>query len=407
MAKLRIDDARSRLLQTLQQPDLLARLVKRVGLNDAAELMELAPTRTLLRALDEALWKGPQAGAAETFDASELVDWLEAWNEIGDRFVADRLAAMSDEYRALCLSHVACVGTHHTLAFLDIPDDEVDREIETLRPGGSCALYGPYLVTPAIEDEWEVVRACLDALWTEHPECLLRTLGMLDGAESMLAPQEARRRLTIDAAQERERQRENRGYVSPTGASAFLIFAATASIEELLALSAYDEETRRHLAAFGATQEEELPDDEIDVPESFAAEDVQRLHTVLEQEQVLIPQGMLLLTDQHSGVHSLLTQALTQLAETDLTAFERCARELAYLANVVKAGTRVEGAPPSDIEARDCAYSTCERGLELIRQRGLQVRIGQEPGLIRLFALGWRTRRGISPARTARERSVR
>jgi hypothetical protein len=384
--KLPIDAARS--------------LVKRVGLNDAAELMELAPTRTLLRALDEALWKSPRAGAAEIFDAAELVDWLEAWNDIGEQFVADRLAAMSDEYRALCLSHIACVGIHHTLAFLDIPDDEVDREIETLRPVGSCAFYGPYLVTPAIEDEWDVVRTSLDALWTEHPECLLRTLRMLDGAESMLAAQDARRRLTIDVAQERERYRESLGYVSATGASAFLIFAATASIEELLALSAYDEETRRHLAAFGTTQleeeqeEQEAPDDEPSVP-------------IPEQEQLLIPQGTLLLTNQQSGKHSALTQALTELAETDQPALERSARELAYLANVIKAGTRAEGAPPSDAEARDCAYSTCERGLELIRQRGLEVRIEQEPGLIRLFALGWRTRRGISPPRSGRERSVR
>ena len=60
-------------------------------------------------------------------------------------FVADRLAAMSDDYRALCLSHMVTVGIHHTLAFLAIPDDEVDMERDTLEPIGSCALYGPYL----------------------------------------------------------------------------------------------------------------------------------------------------------------------------------------------------------------------------------------------------------------------
>src|ERR1700754_5024742 len=113
MATRRIHDTGSRLLQTLQanpalpallrdlQPTALARLVERVGLNDAGELMALAPTRKLLQALDESLWKSPEPGVAESFDAGELVAWLEAWNEIGDAFVAERLAAMSDEYRAL------------------------------------------------------------------------------------------------------------------------------------------------------------------------------------------------------------------------------------------------------------------------------------------------------------------
>lgn len=405
-----IDDAPSRLLQTLQdnpalpallrdlQPAALARLVDRIGLNDASELMALAPTHKLLQALDESLWKSPRPGVAEVFDVHELVDWLEAWNEIGDAFVAERLAAMSEDYRALCLSHLVSVRIHHTLAFLAIPDDEVDRERDTLQPSGSCAFYGPYRVAPAMEDEWDVVRTSLDALWTERPECLLHTLGMLDGAESMLAAQEARRRLQLDVARERERLRENIGYVTATGASAFLVFVATTSIEELAALSAYDEETRRHLAAFGASQVEDTADEDAteSPPDTATVEQMQQLRTALEREELLIPQSTLLLTDQQERKHRALTQALSELAQTDQPAFERCARELAYLANVLKVGVGVKGAPMSDIDARDGAHAACDRGLELARERGMEVRLAQEPGLIRLFALGWRTRRDVN-----------
>jgi hypothetical protein len=296
------------LLRNLQ-PAALARLVDRIGLNDAGEVMALAPTHKLLQALDESLWKSPQPGVAETFDAGELVDWLEAWIEIGDTFAAERLAAMSDDYRALCLSHLVSVRIHHTLAFLAIPDDEVDRERDTLQPIGSCAFYGPYMVVPVAEDEWEVARAALDALWTERPECLLHTLGMLDGAE---------------------------------------------------------------------------------------------------REELLIPQDTLLLADQRARRHRALTAALSELAETDFSAFERCARELAYLANVIKVGVPVKGAPMSDAEARDTAYAACNRGLQLARKHGLEVRIAQEPGLIRLFALGWRARHAISRSqRSGRARSAR
>lgn len=424
MAKRRIDETRSRLLQTLQdnpalpvllrklQPTALAGLLERVGLNDAGELMALAPTRNLLQALDESLWKSPAGGAADAFDATALIEWLEAWNEIGDSFVADRLAAMSDDYRALCLSHLVTVRRHHTLAFLAIPPDDVDVELDTLRPSESCALYGPYMITP-IEDEWDIVRASLDALWTEQPECLLRTLGMLDGAESMLAAPEARNRLSIDIARERERHRENLGYVTAPGACAFLVFAATASIEELAALSAYDEETRRHLAAFGASHDAASPihaaqdadsvesDDSIEDDDSADDDEVQlhRLRTVLEREQLLVSQDTLLLTDRQARKHSALTQLLTELAATDQAAFERCARELAYLANVVLVGVRVKGALLSQIEARDCAYATCDRGLELMREHDMAVQVDREPGLIRLFAIGWRTQRGVSPSR--------
>ncbi|HKS58643.1 MAG TPA: hypothetical protein VJS12_25360 [Steroidobacteraceae bacterium] len=411
-----LDDASSRLLQTLQdnpalpallrnlQPAALARLVERIGLNDAGEVMALTPTRKLLQALDEALWKSPQPGVAEEFDSRELVDWLESWIEIGDGFVADRLAAMHDDYRALCLSHLVSVRIHHTLAFLAIPDDEVDRERDTLQPIGTCAFYGPYMVVPVVEDEWEIVRAALDALSTERYDCLMHTLGMLDGAESMLATQERRRQLQIDAAYERERARENIGFVTATGASAFLVYVATARIEELAALSAYDEETRRHLAAFGACESED-PQDDDEAEESPTIEQMQQLRTALEREDVLIPQNTLLLTDQRTHQHHALTQALSEVAETDPQAFERCARELAYLANVLKVGVAVKGEPMSDADARDAAFAACNQGLELARQHGLDVRISREPGLIRLFALGWRAQREINRAqRVERER---
>jgi len=55
----------------------------------------------------------------------------------------------------------------------------------------------------------------------------------------------------------------------------------------------------------------------------------------------------------------------------------------------------VHGALPYDVEARDTAYATCDRGLELAREQGIEVRIDQEPGLIKLFGLGWRTRRDV------------
>src|SRR6185503_10333000 len=149
----------------------------------------------------------------------------------------------------------------------------------------------------------------------------------------------------------------------------------------LAALCAYDEETRRHLAAFGASQAEETEQDDAaadPLHEPASVEQLQELRTALEREELLIPQNTLLLADQRTRRHRALTAALSELAETDPPAFERCARELAYLANVVKVGVPVKGAPISDAEARDTAYAACYRGLQLARKRGLETRIAQE-----------------------------
>jgi Family of unknown function (DUF6178) len=91
------------------QPQTLVRLIDRVGLNDAAELMALVPAPRLLRALDEAVWKSPRPGANPVFDSVEFINWLQVWNEVGEPFVAERLAAFNDEYLAMCLSSVLLV----------------------------------------------------------------------------------------------------------------------------------------------------------------------------------------------------------------------------------------------------------------------------------------------------------
>lgn len=72
------------------QPKTLVRLIDRVGLNDAAELMALVPVPKLLRALDEAVWKSSRPGANLVFDPAEFINWLQVWSELGEAFVAER-----------------------------------------------------------------------------------------------------------------------------------------------------------------------------------------------------------------------------------------------------------------------------------------------------------------------------
>ena len=147
------------------QPRTLARLIDRIGLHDAAELMALAPTRNLLRALDEAVWKSSGPGVGQVFDPTEFVHWLEVWADVGESFMASRLAAINDEYLAMCLSSVLLVDGGSRNGFAD---DMSDIPLD--------ATYGHFLLRPASADDWEIIKAALDALWRHAPDRLLHLL---------------------------------------------------------------------------------------------------------------------------------------------------------------------------------------------------------------------------------------
>src|SRR4029077_11248170 len=69
--------------------------------------------------------------------------------------------------------------------------------------------------------------------------------------ESMLAPQRNRESSNDDFISAREGSRECQGYVTASGARAFLALTKK-PLEELAALSEYDLETKRHLAGLAA-----------------------------------------------------------------------------------------------------------------------------------------------------------
>ena len=262
-----LDGARSRLLQTLRDDPALpgaaaepaARRARAAGRSRRAqrrgELMALAPTRNLLQALDESLWKSPLPGGADVFDADELVDWLEAWNEIGDDI--RRRSARSDERRVSRAVPVA-PGQRRRSSHARVPRHTGRRSgsssaTRCSRSARACSTVrtGRSGDRRRMGRRARVARRPVDA--TVPSACCTRW--ECSTAPSRCSPRRrARQRLTIDVARERERHRENLGYVTAPGACAFLVFVATASIEELAALRAYDEETRRHLAAFGASR---------------------------------------------------------------------------------------------------------------------------------------------------------
>jgi uncharacterized protein DUF6178 len=398
------------------QPKTLARLVDRVGLNDAAEIMALVPVRNLLRGLDEAVWKSPRPGASQEFDPAEFVSWLQVWIEVDDLFVAERLAAIDDEYLAMCLSSVLLVDGCSSSGFGgDMPECAVnshapDEPGYTDCPNADCyAIYGHFLVRASFEDGWEIIRVALDAFWRHAPDRLLHVLGTLASSESMLDSASRRTSLNLDVTFERERHLERRGYVSQTGARAFLASVSVTTTQELLMMSVYDNETHRFLAGIEKHDTGQHPienvtaidgaEDELLQTQNEARglvstpasrEQIRALCRLLEKEAIAEPKRFKSLpSNNHQQRRAALAGLLHRLEGDNQEAFQRRTRELAYLATVLMAGSSLEGQPFTGGDARDAAFATCNLGMEFIHSRQTALELDREPGLIRLFLIGW------------------
>lgn len=391
-------------------PRTLARMCQRMGVRDAAAVMALAPTQQLLQALDVSVWKSPRPGLPEAFQASALIDWIGAWLEIGSAFTAEQLAAVSDEDLTLYLSHVIQVSTTAMWGF------ERSTEIGNLdriyAPSDDEMAYGSYVVRARKNEEWETIRAALDAMWSDAPERLLRLFAQITGDESMLAPDPNREGSTRDSISRRESSGERRGHVTATGARAFLTFGTRRSIEDLVSLSEYDLETRRHISGLATTEEAEPQDRPFAHDPAFTeTEPSENRLTLVHTDHLNDPDPLHLaalrlsleaagLIDrpakprllQHEGAFNQLpiVKLVEQLADEHPMAFDARARELAYLASVLIAGIAVEDRPFVPEEARSAALATCNLGLEVAEARGERVRIEAEPGLVGLFLVGWR-----------------
>jgi hypothetical protein len=396
------------------QPKSLVRLIDRIELNDAAELMALVPAPRLLRALDVAVWKSPSPGASPEFDSAEFINWLQVWNEVGEPFVADRLAAFNDEYLAMCLSSVLLVDSSSSKGDGDTSEIAVDTQAHetgyTESAQSECyAIYGHFRLRPAFEDDWDIVRAALDALWRHAPDRFLDILGALATSESMLASDGRRPSLNLDVAFSRERHLERGGYVSPTGARAFLASSLVTTIQELLMMPVYDNETRRFLCGIenhdtgqhpienaaathnGDEELQETPNKTNGIALTPPSEDqIRALNRLFEDEAIVEPGRFESLPwNRHEPRKAVLADSLNTLECENQKAFQRRSQELAYLATVLMAGSSLEGQPFTGGHARDAALATCNLGAEFIQSRQMVLNLDTEPGLIRPFLIGW------------------
>lgn len=353
-------------------PAALAKVIETVGLEDSGEIVALATTEQLVHVFDEDLWTSSRPGEDPRFDDERFLVWLAVMNEGGERFVAQRLAELPIDLVTLAFHKQVLVLDVETL-MEEMSAAEAD-DLDAVEKALSNCLseeLDRYQVVARRNEGWDDVLFALLALGSEHPDVQERLLERCarmsardvetEGGLYEVLTQEAM--LEEDVAGEREDRRGEAGHVAPSAAAAFLKLARRGEAPD-----ERDASTRAYFR--GLARDRGVPVGESTVAPRRAADgpDLEArlaqlgvLRAEVEPERArprLGPGGA-------APSEPLLLRALRELASTAPATFTERSEELAYLANVLVAGSSIEGRRMRPIEAVRAATGAVSIGLEL------------------------------------------
>lgn len=360
-------------------PDVLHRVIQNCGLEDCGALVALATPGQLAAVFDLDLWRPAQPGLDEQFNADRFGLWLEVMMESGATVAAQKLADVDVDLAIAAFAQ-------HVLVFDPAPvspsapmDGEEMPAVGTPNDGLSCDVGG-YLVVARRSDSWDAIVGVLTSLDAEHHAYFHRVMRgcrslsnstpEVDGLDDLLPNEE---QVMFDLAFNRERRREQQGYVTPAQARAFLQMSRQVrlghdttppnnpvarayfrAIEWTTAADA-DSGSRRLPTASGASS-----------APAASADAVTAIVDVLLDAGILPRQPRALLDGPQSHAPRLARiQAQMQFAgDHDHAAYSMRSQELAYLANTIMAGCSLQARPFTAQEASESAVAVCNLGLE-------------------------------------------
>ena len=355
--------------------EVLHRVIVSCGLEDCAEIVALATPGQLTEVFDLDLWRAGQAGLDEQFDADRFGVWIEVLVESGAAAAAEIVAAMDVDLVIAGLSQHALVFDPAAMSPAPSMDGEDEAADHPLPEGIGCEIGG-YMIAARRTDSWDAILAVLIALDADHHDCFHRVMREcrnlsnagfeLDGLDDLLGDDD---QVMFDLAVDRERRREQRGYVAPGQGRAFL------EMSRQLRLGPDSSPPRSPIARAYFQAIEEPADEDSHTSgigaspgaptERDSAEAVAALVGALVDAGVLPQPPRALLEGAHEPAPRLARiQAQLQFArDHDQAAYAARSQELAYLANTIVAGCSIQGRPFTAQEASDAATATCNLGL--------------------------------------------
>jgi len=395
LSRARVPSSTNLLLRILERPALVAavrelpgavlgKLIERIGLEDAGELVALATTAQLERVFDDDLWRAERVGGDETFRPERFALWLRVMLDAGEPLLVQRLCELPQELLALAVHRLVLVLD------MDVLDEQLapgDEEADALRQALETSLveeWEEFRLIARDPDVWDDVWGALLLLDRAHHErlraileaCCAMSTEYISGQGGLFQVLTAEEMLDSDVAAARDDRRVAEGFISPADARAFLALARRGGGD------GRDPITRayfRGLPSTGAATHKPTAPPKTDAPRSRGAAlatdaDVLDLAALLREAEVLAPEptqplaGLLGASDQTSPakqhlVAPLFEQAMTALRDRDPALFSTRAQEVGYLVNVWIAGGAHDGRRPRPVEALETVLRTCEAGL--------------------------------------------
>jgi hypothetical protein len=376
-------------------PETLHQLIRYRGLDACGDLLTAATPAQLASLLDLDLWRHPQPGRDDEFDADRFGEWLDVLVDTGDSVAARTIAALDTHLVVAGLSRYLRVFDPGTFEPTESSDDEPmdrhdmmnsDTPVDVLE----CEVGG-YLVRARRTDAWDAVVTLLATLETEHNHhfhalmqgCrrLSNSRPEIDGLDDLLTAPEQH---LHDVAIEREKRRSRRGYSTPADARAFLRMArqpphtrrmthASAPIAINAITTAYfrtaeEAETTPEATSAGAPETaSDMTDVSAPGDDGFATS----IDAVIEllTEAGLMPERPRALLeaadeDPRSPRLPILRRLMEFVRHHDEATYVTRSRELAFLANTLLAGCSVLSRPFTPGEASEAAACVCNLGLE-------------------------------------------
>lgn len=378
-------------------PASLSRLVDRVGLEDAGEIVALASTSQLVALLDEDLWKSERPGDDEEFDATRFVTWLTVLQEAGEAFAADRVAELSLDFVTLAFNKLLLVlNVDSMIEELDGGGDEVDRIEKAL---SNCAYeeLDEFQLIARAADGWDAVWSLVLALDRDHRDFLRQVLERCCGASHAFVEENGglydvlsdEEMFESDARAERDDRRAAKGHVAASDAKSFLGLAASGAEP-----NGRDAVTRAYFRELEPSAS--MPTASVEKRGGGAR--IERLLAAVEAEE--LPVNAARLKGEVAEAPLPLRAALDELSGDALVS--RYREELAYVANVLIAGAALEGRRFRPVEALEAAIAVTNLGLELAeKQEKSAVELLRATSADVLFRRGFSelTRKVVEPAR--------
>jgi hypothetical protein len=373
------------LMRILERPGLVAavrelpgavlgKLIDRIGLEDAGELVALASTAQLERDFDDDLWRADRAGADETFRPERFALWLRVMFEAGEDALVRRLCELPQDLVALAVHRLVLVVDIDVLEEQLSPGDEEAEALERALENSAFEEWEEFRVIAREPDAWDDLWSALLSLDRDHHDrlrgilerCCEMTLEYISGQGGLYQVLTADEMLDSDVAAARDDRRVAEGFISPADARAFL---------ELARRGGGDERDAITRAYFRGLQPASVAPD-MDQPRNrggtAAPSDTRDLAALLQEAEVIAPPAQPLAAlpampgskpERSHLVAPLFEQAMKDLRERDPGRFDARAREVGYLVNVWIAGGAHEGRRPRPAEAMEVVLKTCEAGM--------------------------------------------